>query len=400
MEPGDLPDALAAALADGPPIAPLPPPGPEREQSLTMLRPDEPVEADAAVVVSTSGSTGHPKGVLLSARAIRAAAAAAHERLGGPADWVLCLPAHYVAGLMVLARAHLGGTTALPARPDLTDLAAVTERLRREGMGHRYLSIVPTQLARALDRPALADTLRDFDAVLVGGGALAPSLAAAAGQAGVRLVTSYGMSETCGGCVYDGVPLTGVDVTLGSPPRSPEAAEGPEPVAGRISIGGASLFSGYRRRPDLTADAVHQGRLVTADRGRWDDGRLSILGRLDDVVVSGGMNVDLTEVERAVRSWPELGSADVAVVGVPDAEWGTAVVAVVETVLADPEAATRLRAHLRDRLPTYAAPRAVLGQTSLPRTSGGKIDRRRLVADLTARPSSTALPHHTEQETP
>lgn len=370
VESDELPDALAAALAGGPPIAPLPPPGLERQQALAMLRPEEPVETDAAVVVSTSGSTGHPKGVLLSGRAIRAAAAATHARLGGPADWLLCLPSHYVAGLMVLARAHLAGTTALAARPDLSDLTQVSGRLDGTGQHpRRYLSIVPTQLARALDRPELTQALLHFDAVLVGGGALAAPLAAAAERAGVRVVTSYGMSETCGGCVYDGVPLDGVDVAL-------------ESSALRISIGGAPLFSGYRLRPDLTATALVDGRLVTADRGRWQDGRLTVLGRLDDVVVSGGMNVDLTEVERAVRSWPELAGADVAVVGVPDAEWGTAVVAVLESVLVDPEAPARLRSHLRDRLPAYAAPRSLIGRTSLPRTSSGKIDRRQLVADL------------------
>jgi O-succinylbenzoic acid--CoA ligase len=372
VEADELPDALAAALAGGPPIAPLPPPGLEREQAVAMLRPAEAVEADAAVVVSTSGSTGHPKGVLLSARAVRAAATACHQRLGGAGDWVLCLPPHYVAGLMVLARAEVAGTRARAARPDLGDLSEVSDHLGGAAGGERrrYLSIVPTQLARALDRPALTETLRGFDAVLVGGDALAPPLAAAAGRAGVRVVTSYGMSETCGGCVYDGVPLAGVDVALGA--------------EGRISIGGASLFSGYRLRPDLTADAVREDRLVTADRGRWEDGRLTVLGRLDDVVVSGGMNVDLAEVQRVVLGWPGLGGVEVAVVGIPDREWGTAVVAVVEGELADPEAAGRLRAHLRNRLPPYAAPRALVARARLPRTTSGKIDRRQLVADLTS----------------
>lgn len=379
VDPDALPEALAAALAGGPAIAPLPPAGLERDQALAMLRPEEPVEAGAAVVVSTSGSTGRPKGVLLSAEAIRAGSAATHERLGGPGDWVLCLPAHYVAGLMVLARAQGAGTAAYRARPDLGDLMAVADRLR----GRRYLSIVPTQLARALGQPELAEILPDFDAVLVGGGPLAAPLAAAAARAGVRVVTSYGMSETCGGCVYDGVPLAGVDVAL-------DAAR-----AGRISIGGPVLFSGYRLRPDLTAAAVTNGRLVTADRGRWDlhgqERRLTVLGRVDDVVISGGLNVDLAEVERTVRSWPELAGAEVAVVGVPDPEWGTAVAAVVEGPARAAAELTRLRAYLRDRLPTYAAPRTLVGRTVLPRTSSGKIDRRQIVADL-GPPDSTRTP--------
>ncbi|GAA1433001.1 o-succinylbenzoate--CoA ligase [Microlunatus lacustris] len=363
-EPAELPTALADALAAGPPVAPLPPAPLEREQALAMLAPDRPLEEGTAVVVATSGSTGRPKGVLLSAAAVTASVRATEERLGGPGDWVLALPGHHVAGLMVLARAQLAGTRAHPAAADLADLPAVLAGME----GRRYLSVVPTQLARALPQPALAEALARLDAVLVGGGALATELAAAARAAGVRVVTTYGMSETCGGCVYDGVPLSGVEVAL--------------TADGRVSLGGAVLFSGYRGRPDLTAAALVDGRLETADRARWSDGRLVVLGRIDDVVVSGGMNVDLAEVERRLRGWPGLAGADVAVVGVPDPEWGTAVVAVVERGTWSDAESEGARAHLRAGLPHYATPRRVLGQASLPRTSSGKIDRLRLVAGL------------------
>jgi O-succinylbenzoic acid--CoA ligase len=362
----DLPAALADALSGGPPVAPLPPSPVERAQTLAMLEPDQPLEPDAALVVSTSGSTGRPKGVLLSATTVTAAAAATHERLGGAGDWVLALPPHYVAGLMVLARALVAGTRAHPVAADLSDLPDAVPRLQ----GRRYLSVVPTQLARGLRRPAVADALRAFDAVLVGGGALPEPLAEAAARAGIAVVTTYGMSETCGGCVYDGRPLPGVDVRL--------AADG------RVSLHGPVLFSGYRRRPDLTAAALVDGRLVTADRARWDGDRLVVLGRVDDVVVSGGMNVDLAEVERQVRSWSGLDGADVAVVGIPDPEWGTAVVAVVEQSGCREGAVHALREHLRARLPGYAAPRRLVGRVPLPRTSSGKIDRLRIVADLTS----------------
>jgi O-succinylbenzoic acid--CoA ligase len=364
VEASGLPTALAEALAGGRPVAPLPAAPLERQQALAMLAPEEPLEEGVAVVVATSGSTGRPKGVLLSARAVAASAQATAERLGGPGDWALALPPHYVAGLMVLARAQLGGTRAHPAAADLTDLPAVAARMA----GRRYLSVVPTQLARALPQPALAEALAAFDAVLVGGGPLAPALTAAAQQAGVRVVPTYGMSETCGGCVYDGVPLPGVDVALGDD--------------GRVSLGGDVLFSGYRRRPDLSAAALVDGRLRTADRARWSDGRLEVLGRVDDVVVSGGMNVDLAEVERRLRSWPGLAGSDVAVVGVPDPDWGTAVVAVVERAGWSDADTAGVRAHLRDALPAYAAPRRVLGRDPLPRTSSGKIDRLGLVAAL------------------
>jgi O-succinylbenzoic acid--CoA ligase len=236
--------------------------------------------------------------------------------------------------------------------------------------GRRYLSVVPTQLARALPQPALAGALAALDAVLVGGGPLPPALAAAARSAGVPVVSTYGMSETCGGCVYDGVPLAGVDVALTGD--------------GRVSLGGAVLFSGYRGRPDLTADVLVDGRLRTADRARWLDGRLVVLGRVDDVVVSGGMNVDLAEVEHRLRGWPGLAGSDLAVVGVPDPHWGTAVVAVVERAAWSDADSDAVRAHLRGALPAFATPRRILGRGRLPRTSSGKIDRLRLVAGLSA----------------
>nr|WP_294691411.1 AMP-binding protein [uncultured Friedmanniella sp.] len=361
-----LSTALAQALAGGPAVAPLPPAPLERAQALAMLAPERPLEAGTAVVVATSGSTGRPKGVLLSAAAVTASVRATHDRLGGPGDWLLALPAHYVAGLMVLARATVGGTRVGRTAADLSDLPEASERLD----GRRYLSVVPTQLARALDSPWLVEGLAGLDAVLVGGGPLPEPLADAARTAGIRVVTSYGMSETCGGCVYDGVPLAGVEVAL--------------EADGRVNLGGEVLFSGYRGRPDLTAAALADGRLRTADRARWDAGRLVVLGRVDDVVVSGGLNVDLAEVERALRAWPGLAGSDVAVVGLPDPGWGTAVVAVVERAGWSDEDTDALRDHVRERLPGYAAPRRVLGRERLPRTSSGKIDRLRIVAELRA----------------
>lgn len=350
----ELCSALDDALAGGPPIAPLPDEPGERGQAMTMLRSEQPVtEPDAAVVVATSGSTGHPKGVVLSRAGITASTVATHDALGGPGDWVLALPVHYVAGLMVCARAVVAGTRVVEARSDLADLGSVTTGLA----SRRYLSVVPTQLARALADPGTTAALGTFTAVLVGGGALDPGLRDRATGQGVRVVTTYGMSETCGGCVYDGRPLPGVDLVLGTDER--------------ISIGGPTVFSGYRLRADLTAEALVDGRLRTRDRGRWSSGRLEVLGRVDDVVMSGGLNVDLAEVERRIRSWPALDGAEVAVLGVSDPEWGTRVVAVTE----GSGRLAALRQHLGQNLPAYAAPRTLVHVDVLPRTSSGKIDR-------------------------
>jgi O-succinylbenzoic acid--CoA ligase len=329
-----------------------------------------------ALVVGTSGSTGTPKLAMLPAAALAASAAATHDRLGGPGAWLLAMPPHHIAGVQVLLRCVAAGTE--PGFVDLSDgftpdaFTAAATGLTGE---RRYTSLVPTQLVRILADEEATTALAAFDAVLVGGAASPPALLARAREAGVRAVTTYGMSETCGGCVYDGLPLAGVDVRLG-----------PD---GRVSLGGSVLFSGYRRRPDLTAAALRDGRLLTADRARWDGNRLVVLGRTDDVVVSGGINVDLAEVERQIRTWPELQDTDVAVVGVPDREWGTAVVAVAERDGWSTGAEERLREHLHARLPAYAAPRRLLGRTPLPRTSSGKIDRLRIAADLTSSEEQT-----------
>jgi o-succinylbenzoate---CoA ligase len=355
----DLAGALVSALDSGPVVAPLPSDPVERRRALAVLRPDQPVtEPDAAVVVATSGTTGRPKAAVLSRTAIRASVEATHARLGGPGDWVLALPGHYIAGLMVLARTVLGRTRAWPVRSDLRDLPATVAHLR----GRRYVSLVPTQLSRARRDDRIWEALGTFDAVLVGGGRTEAGLLAEARAAGIPVVPTYGMSETCGGCVYSGRPLDGVEVEV--------AADG------QILIGGPVLFSGYRLRPELTRSTLVDGRLATADRGRWTDGRLEVLGRRDRVVITGGLNVDLAEVESLVRSWAERSGGDAVVVGIPDPEWGTRIVAVTDGSgdLVD------LQQTVRRSLPAYAAPRDLVTLQRLPRLTSGKPDRRAIRA--------------------
>ena len=176
------------------------------------------------------------------------------------------------------------------------------------------------------------------------------------------MVWTYGMSETCGGCVYDGRPLDGVEVVVADD--------------GQILIGGPVLFSGYRLHPELTRSSLVDGRLATADRGCWVDGRLEVLGRLDSVVITGGLNVDLSAVEALVQEWAGRNGAEAVVVGVPDAEWGTKIVAVTD----GPGDLTGLQQLVRRSLPAYAAPRALVQLKQLPRLASGKPDRAAITA--------------------
>ncbi len=356
--PDLLLDALARALdGTGPAVSPAvgaPTDG------------DAAVADGVAVVVRTSGSTGEPRAVQLSAAALRASAAATSRRLAGPGRWLLALPTHHVAGLQVLVRSVLAGTTpaVLPEgafrAPAFTRAAATMT-----GHGPRYTSLVPTQLVRLLDDAAATDALRSFDAVLLGGAASSPDLLARATAAEVPVVTTYGMSETCGGCVYSGSPLGGVGVRIDD--------------EGRILLSGQVLADGYLGRPDLDAEAFVQvdgvRHLRTTDLGTWSDGRLTVLGRADDVLVSGGVKVPPGPVEAVLAGLP--GVAEVCVVGVPDPEWGQALVAVV--VARHGSSAPGLdevRAAVADRLGAAHAPRHVVTVGSLPVRGPGKIDRR------------------------
>jgi O-succinylbenzoic acid--CoA ligase len=366
--------ALAAALdGSGPAILPLDPalPAPALSAALEAFAPaairtmegTRPapvavsggapgVAADTAVVIATSGSTGAPKGVELSAAALTASASASLRRIGaGPADrWLCCLPNFYVAGIGVLVRSLIAGTEPVISPTVTPDVLA--------GAGCQHVSLVPTQLRRLLDAGAAPGSVQT---VLLGGAAAPDGLLAEARSAGWRVVTTYGMSETCGGCVYDGYPLDGVLVRAGADDR--------------ILIGGPVLFSGYRLQPGRTDDALSDGWFRTADLGVVSgDGRVTVRGRADDMINSGGKKVVPGQVEAALGTC--AGVADVVVVGVPDADWGEAVTAfVVAADPADPPSSDELRAHARTALCGYAVPKRFVVVREFPLLASGKPDR-------------------------
>ncbi|MQA13695.1 MAG: AMP-binding protein [Pseudonocardiaceae bacterium] len=357
----ELRAALDVTLAGGPALAPI---GTRDDPPATDPGPSQ-------VVVTTSGATGEPKRVLLPTSALAASATATHARLGGPGHWLLALPAEHVAGLQVLVRAALAGT-----EPEVLDLrdgfdtaafaagaGRLMHRTSRSTGARCYTSLVPTQLQRMLDGEPAA--VAAFDAVLLGGAAAPTGLVDRARDAGVAVVTTYGMSETCGGCVYDGYPLDGVRLRL-SPAR-------------RIEVAGPVLATGYLGRPD--DPTFRDGWLRTSDLGQWEtDGTLRVLGRADDVIVTGGVNVAPADVEAVLDPMPGVWAT--CVVGLPDAQWGQRLVAAV--VPADPSRPpdpADLLAAARGRLPGTHAPKQVVLLDALPLLGVGKPDRR-AVADL------------------
>jgi o-succinylbenzoate---CoA ligase len=393
---GRLLELLAAALdGTGPALLPVDPrlPADQVDVLLGALRPDtletpsgterlarggSPALAPGtAVVIATSGSTGPPKGAELTAAALLASARASLARLGArPGQrWLACLPPSHISGLQVLVRSLLAGTDPVVAGP-LTAAALA-------GAGAAYVSLVPAQLRRLMDDPGGPAALAGFRGILVGGAAAAGGLLAGARAAGARVVTTYGMTETCGGCVYDGQPLDGVSARIG-----------PD---GRIQLAGPVLFSGYRGQPRLTA-AVRRGDwFVTSDLGALDAaGRLAVRGRADGMINTGGEKVAADEVAAALAG--VRGVREAAVAGRPDPRWGELVTAIVvpEDPAAPPSLAG-LRRAVRAVLPGYAAPRALVLVPALPALPSGKPDRLalRALAQESAAPGGLDLTGHT-----
>lgn len=326
-------------------------PEPEIEGILARMRPEPGVEPEIAAVVVTSGTAGAPKGVELTWDGLAASGAAVAAALEiGPDDrWLACLPLHYAAGLAVLGRAWTTGTpVTVLDRFDVTRVAGAEATL---------VSLVPTMVRRL--REAGAD-LQRFRKILLGGGPVR--------EEGTNIVATYGLTETWGGVVHDGYPLEGVELSLG---------EGDE-----ILVRGPMVMRGYRLAPAETAAAfTADGWLRTGDAGTIDpDGRLRVVDRLRDLIITGEVNVSPSEIEGALGHHPDV--ADVAVAGAPDPEWGERVVAyVVPTEPSSPPTLAELRAYAADRLSAPKLPRELVVVGRIPRTPGGKVVRRLLKLD-------------------
>ena len=349
-------DALEGAIAGQRTLLPLPATDHARSMILSnQLKVRAPIDPDIALVVATSGSTGTPKGALLTPHNLVSSADATHQFLGGAGAWLLALPPHHIAGIQVLIRSLVAGIE--PLVQDVThgfnidDFANAAQELRLDSP-RCYTSLTPMQLLKAMDTLQGIEALRLFDAILVGGAPLRYDDRRAAKELGITAVTTYGSSETAGGCVYNGRPLPGVTVRV---------------VGERIILGGPMIAAGYRNLPDHE-DFQPEGFFKTSDTGYLKDGILTVTGRLDTVIVSGGLKIHPEVLEEVIREIP--GIYDVCVVGVPDRRLGQAIAAVYTGTATAEDIIESLH-----ELPRWQLPKDIMKVEMLPLTGPGKVDR-------------------------
>ncbi|MGV9669249.1 AMP-binding protein [Gordonia sp. NPDC003504] len=395
-------DDLRAILDGSSAFAPVPADDPRATQLLhDAFAIGTPIDDEVSLVIATSGSTGTPKGSQHTPATLAASAAATATHLGGEGNWLLALPPHHIAGLQVLLRALAAGFT-----PDVLDLShgfdpdAFADALERFDGPRRYTSLVPTQLVKVLEHPRATTALAKVDALLVGGAATPEPLLRRALDAGIPIIRTYGMSETAGGCVYDGIPLDGVHLSL--------LDENPDGV-GRVVITGPMVAHGYRQLPEHAAfpaspappagraappagraaasppgraasrdhrnpTAQREATFRTDDLGRIDDNTLRIIGRADEAISSGGLTIVPQVVEAIIVTDPAV--SECAVVGLPDDRLGEKVAAVI--VASETVDIQRIHDLVATRLDRYAAPREIFVVDELPVRGPGKVDRRAL----------------------
>ena len=333
---------------------------------------------DAALIVQTSGSTsGRTSLVALSADAMRAGADATHRVLGGPGTWVVALPLQHIAGIQMLVRAAAGNVD--PVVPEgwprfsPNSFAAAIRQAHAES-ARVYASLVSAQLDAVLSSgPDVVQSVASLNALLVGGGRIAPSLLDRAKAAGVPVHTTYGMTETSGGCVYDGVPLPGTKIKV-------------ESETGRVLLSTPALMDGYVDQETEWVNVDCERYFRTSDTG-WltSDGTLQIRGRVDEVIKSGGVKISTAQVTDVLEKMPEV--REVFCIGIEDEVWGESLAALVVGEgprIGVTDLAETLRARVRDELGNSHLPRTVVIAETLPRTSIGKVSipaAREVIAD-------------------
>ncbi|MEF2975613.1 AMP-binding protein [Subtercola sp. YIM 133946] len=373
-EPAEVSKAVRAALSGtGPAILPREPLAAPRARHASgeAGAPAIPAEVpkNIALVIETSGSSGVPKRVALSADALLASAGATESELGGPGQWLLALPTHYIAGVQVLIRSIVAATKPVLLPPGHFSARAFAAGVDELAAELKFSSIVPAQLARLVDAgesdAGIRDSLRELDALLIGGQAVPAALFARAQDLGLKVRRTYGSSETSGGCVYDGHPI-GQTVA--------------RTTGGELELAGPMLAEGYLGDEELTARKFYtdDGRrwYRTADSGEVVNGptgsQVAITGRLDNVIISGGIKVALDRVERVVQS--REGFHGAIVVPQPSEQWGqTAVVVTAEPF--DEGALAELQAAVTEAVGRPAAPSRIVKLDVLPTLSSGKPDR-------------------------
>jgi O-succinylbenzoic acid--CoA ligase len=387
---------LRAALdASGAAIVPVPVVGMTVSQQyvqrlLDATRPDDPdaplEDDDIAVVVATSGSTGHPRGVLHTADTLQALSNAVNG--SSAPQWIAALPLTSMGGLNVLLRAvhcgvepvamaSIGG--AVPFTPGL--FCAAVDEARRRGPDVR-VALVAAQVRRLLADDAGSAALASCDQVLVGAGPVPATTLLAAQRAGIALIRTYGATETAGGCVYDGMPLPGVRVAF-DPGRGTEASR--LPTAGEIVLNGPMIARGYRLDPGLTGDRFTSGGYRTGDLGHLAEGRLVVTGRMDDVVIVNGVNVSVSAIEAVIEDLAPIAAC--AVLSLPgDGGDAAEPILCAAVVPREPflDLAEVVRDAVRQALGAPAVPRRIAVLDELPMLPNGKIDRRTLAARATS----------------
>lgn len=347
-------DALEAALSGTDHWLPVPEQDPARAQLLrSTQREGDEIDSDIALVMCTSGSTGTPKGAQLTVANLVASARATEERLGGPGQWLLAMPAHYIAGLQVLVRSVIADTN--PRYVDLSQGFNVPEFVEQSASlssARRYTSLTPMQLIKAMRTLAGIDALRLYDAVLIGGAPLPAEELRAARQLRINVVTTYGSSETSGGCVYNGKALPGARVRLD---------------AQRIVLGGPMIAHGYRNAPSDEAFR-EPGWFRTSDTGFIEDDLLTVTGRLDTIIDTGGLKVHPEVIEQEILRVP--GVQAVCVVGIPHPRYGQAIAAAYQGSATIPEIMDGLHS-----LSRWQLPKDLRQVETLPLTHSGKVDR-------------------------